>query len=281
MQDYRRAAAHRAAARKQEKTTLGRAIMNIGAMDFEGQSAIVTGGATGIGEACCRLFARAGAKVTVMDINREGAERVAGEIQQEGGDANAAVVDLTDWEATRVAVEDVRGRVGRIDVMVHSAGGFPKYISLMDCPVEAWEPVVDSNLKSLFYLLKALAPVMIEQGYGRIVALASMAVRGSQIVSGPHYGAAKAGEIGLIQQAAKALGPHGITANAVAPGAVMTPRTNAMRTPEATRRIESNTPMRRLAEPIDVAWPILFLCSREASYITGATIDVNGGASMI
>jgi len=255
--------------------------MNIGAMDFDGQSAIVTGGATGIGEACCRLLAKSGAKVAVMDINREGAERVAGDIAKEGGDARASVVDLTNWKATQEAVEGVHARAGRVDVMVHSAGGFPKYISLMDCPVEAWEPVVDSNLKSLFYLLKALAPVMIEQSYGRIVALASMAVRGSQIVSGPHYGAAKAGEIGLIQQAAKALGPHGITANVVAPGAVMTPRTNAMRTPEATRRIETSTPMRRLAEPIDVAWPILFLCSREASYITGATIDVNGGASMI
>jgi 3-oxoacyl-[acyl-carrier protein] reductase len=255
--------------------------MDKDATDFSGQSVIVTGGATGIGEACCRLFAAKGAKVTVMDIDGPGAERVAGAVKADGGDAQASVVDLTDWEATRAAIEKVHAANGRIDVMIHSAGGFPKYISLMDCPVEAWDPVIDSNLKSLFHLLKALAPLMIEQGYGRIVALASMAVRGSHIVSGPHYGAAKAGEIGLVQQAAKALGPHGITANVVAPGAVMTPRTNAMRTPEATKRIETNTPMRRLAEPIDIAWPILFLCTREASYITGATLDVNGGASMV
>ena len=255
--------------------------MSKDALDFAGQSVIVTGGATGIGEACCHLFAAKGAQVTVMDIDDAGAERVAEDVKNDGGDIHTSVIDMTDWEATRTAVNNIHGRAGRIDVMVHSAGGFPKYINLMDCPVDGWDTVIDSNLKSLFHLLKAAAPLMIERGYGRVVALASMAVRGSYIVSGPHYAAAKAGEIGLIQQAAKALGPHGITANVVAPGAVMTPRTNAMRTPEATQRIETNTPMRRLAEPIDVAWPILFLCTREASYITGATLDVNGGASMI
>jgi 3-oxoacyl-[acyl-carrier protein] reductase len=108
-----------------------------------------------------------------------------------------------------------------------------------------------------------------------------MAVRGARIVSGPHYAAAKAGEIGLIQQAARALGRHGITANIVAPGAVRTPRTNAMRTPEAEKRIEDSTPVGRLSQPEEIAWPILFLASREAGYITGATLDVNGGDVMV
>jgi 3-oxoacyl-[acyl-carrier protein] reductase len=250
-------------------------------MDFDRQSVIVTGGATGIGEACCHLFAQGGGDVTVMDINREGAERVAGEVRDKGGKAEASIVDLTDFGATREATDAVVQRAGGIDVMVHSAGGFPRYINLMDCPVESWDGVVDSNLKSLFYLLKAATPAMIENGYGRIVALSSMAVRGARIVSGPHYAAAKAGEIGLIQQAARALGRHGITANAVAPGAVRTPRTNAMRTPEAERRIQDSTPLGRLSQPEEIAWPILFLCSREAGYITGATLDVNGGDVMV
>ena len=255
--------------------------MNKNVLEFDGQSVIVTGAATGIGEACARLFAQRGAVVTLMDIDRDGAQRVAKDIRSDGGEAHVSIVDLTDWDATNTAVGETHARAGRLDILVHSAGGFPKYISLMDCPVEAWDSVIDSNLKSLFYLLKASAPLMIAANYGRIVALASMAVRGSTVISGPHYGAAKAGEIGLVQQSARALGPHGITANIVAPGAVMTPRTNAMRTPEATAKIEANTPARRLCEPEEVAWPILFLCSQQAGYITGATLDVNGGASMI
>jgi 3-oxoacyl-[acyl-carrier protein] reductase len=248
--------------------------------DFSGQSVLVTGGATGIGEASASLFAEFGAAVTIMDIDKPGAERVAREIKAKGGEAHSVHVDLTDWKATKAAVDEMHARHGRIDVMVHSAGGFPRYISILDLPVEAWDGVVDSNLKSLFYLIKAAAPLMVAANYGRIVALSSMAVRGSKIVGAPHYAAAKAGEIGVIQQAARVLGRHNITSNAVAPGAVRTPRTNQMRTAEAEKRIEESTPVGRLSQPVEIAWPILFLCSREASNITGTTLDVNGGASM-
>ncbi|MBT7855415.1 MAG: SDR family NAD(P)-dependent oxidoreductase, partial [Nitrospinaceae bacterium] len=103
-------------------------------LNFDGQSVIVTGGATGIGESCSHLFARQGASVTVMDFDEKGAERVAGDIRGKGGDAATSIVDLTDFEATRKAVEAVHSRVGRLDVLVHSAGGFPRYISLIDMP---------------------------------------------------------------------------------------------------------------------------------------------------
>ncbi len=253
--------------------------MSDSVIGFEGQSVIVTGGATGIGESCAHLFAGRGASVTVMDFDARGAERVAGEVQAEGGDAAASIVDLTDYGATREAVEGVCGRTGRLDVLVHSAGGFPRYISLIDMPVEDWDGVVNNNLKSIFHLLKAAAPLMIEGGYGRIVTLSSAVARSSN--HSPHYTSAKTGVLGLTRQAARELGPHGITVNAVAPASVNTPRTMGMRTEAQTENIRRITPLGRMCEPEEIAWPIVFLCSREAGYITGVTLDINGGSTMV
>ena len=247
---------------------------------FEGQSAVVTGAATGIGEATARILAREGAEVALVDLDGEGAEAVAASIGESGGRARAVAADLTDWETTRAAVEEAHRRAGKIDVLVHSAGGFPRYVSLLDCPVEAWDGVVDSNLKSMFYLLKAAAPLMVEAGYGRFVTLSSMAARSGVNPNPPHYAAAKAGALGLTRQAARELGPHGVTVNAVAPANARTPRTLGIRTSERIAHIEKTSPAGRLAEPEEIAQAVVFLCSREAGYITGATLDVNGGATM-
>ena len=248
---------------------------------FEGQSAIVTGAATGIGESTARILAREGAEVTILDFDREGAEAVAHSINESGGGAHLALADLTDWEATSAAVEQARRRAGKIDVLVHSAGGFPQYVSLLDCPVDAWDSVVDSNLKSMFYLLKAVAPLMVAANYGRFVTLSSMAARSGVNPNPPHYTAAKAGVLGLTRQAARELGPHGVTVNAVAPANVRTPRTLGIRTPERIAHIEKSSPAGRLCEPHEIAEAVVFLCSREAAYINGVTLDVNGGATML
>ena len=247
---------------------------------FEGQNAIVTGAATGIGESSARILAEKGATVTIFDINKEGAERVCSSINENGGKAFSSITDLTDWEATKNAVEEAKSREKGLDIVVHSAGGFPKYVSLLDCPVDTWEGILDSNLKSMFYLLKASAPLMIENKYGRFVSLSSMAARSGTNPNPPHYTAAKGGVLALTRQVALELGKYNITVNAVAPANVNSPRGLANRTQERISHIENTSPMRRLCEPDEIASAVVFLCSKEAGYITGATLDVNGGATM-
>ncbi|MBM3343084.1 MAG: SDR family oxidoreductase [Betaproteobacteria bacterium] len=251
------------------------------AKNFAGQFALVTGAATGIGEASARELARRGARVGVMDINAEGAARVASAIAAEGGDAMPCVVDLMSWEATQHAVAAAHVSAGRLDVVVHSAGGFPQYVNLIDCPVDAWDAVVNSNLRSMFYLLKAAAPLMMAAKYGRFVTLSSMAARSGVNPNPPHYTAAKGGILALTRQAALDLGKHGITVNAVAPANVLTPRTLNIRSPERIVHIEKTTPLGRLAKPEEIAAAVVFLASPEASYITGVTLDANGGATMV
>jgi 3-oxoacyl-[acyl-carrier protein] reductase len=251
------------------------------ARNLEGQFALVTGAATGIGEATARELARRGARVGLLDINAEGAARACAAIAAEGGDAWPFVADLTNWDATKRTVEEAHARAGRLDVVVHSAGGFPKYVNLIDCPVEDWDAVVNSNLRSMFYLLKAAAPLMMAARYGRFVTLSSMAARSGVNPNPPHYTAAKGGVLALTRQAALDLGKFGITVNAVAPANVLTPRTLTIRTPERIAHIEKTTPVGRLGTPEEIAAAVVFLASPEASYVTGVTMDVNGGATMV
>ena len=248
---------------------------------FEDQCVIVTGSATGIGEACAIQLAQEGANVVIMDFNQQGAEDVANKIKAFGGKALVAVTDLNSWDATKSKIDEIAQSATGIQALIHSAGGFPSYVNLLDCPVEAWDSVVNSNLRSMFYLLKAVAPHMIKHQYGRFVAVSSMAARSGTNPNPPHYTAAKGGVLALTRQAAKDLGPYGITVNAVAPANVATPRTNAIRSPERLAHIQKTTPLGRLAEVDEIANAIVFLASRKASYITGITMDVNGGATMV
>ena len=249
--------------------------------NFQNQCVVVTGSATGIGEACAMQLAQKGAKVIVMDFNEKGAEAVVEKIKSFGGNAQSAVTDLNSWDATKSKIDEIASAPEGLHALIHSAGGFPNYVNLLDCPIEAWDSVVNSNLRSMFYLLKACAPHMIKNHYGRFVAVSSMAARSGTNPNPPHYTAAKGGMLALTRQAAKDLGTYGITVNAVAPANVMTPRTNAIRSEERLLHIQKSTPLGRLAEAEEIANAIVFLASREASYITGITMDVNGGATMI
>lgn len=249
--------------------------------DFKNQCVVVTGSATGIGEACAIQLAQKGAKVIVMDFNKDGAEVVVAKIKSFGGNAHIAITDLNSWESTKSSIDKVANAPEGLHALIHSAGGFPNYVNLLDCPIDAWDPVINSNLRSMFYLLKACSPHMIKNQYGRFVAVSSMAARSGTNPNPPHYTAAKGGILALTRQAAKDLGGYGITVNAVAPANVMTPRTNAIRSPERLAHIQKTTPLGRLADAEEVANAIVFLASSQASYITGITMDVNGGATMI
>lgn len=250
-------------------------------LDFQDQCVIVTGSATGIGESCAIQLAKLGARVVVMDFNSEGAKNVVEKIKSFGGEAICAVTDLNSWDITNTQIGECASSKLGLHAVIHCAGGFPNYVNLLDCPIEAWDPVVNSNLRSMFYLLKSSAPYMIKNNYGRFVAVSSMAARSGTNPNPPHYTAAKGGMLALTRQAARELGQYGITVNSIAPANVKTPRTDAIRSPERLSHIQKTSPLGRLAEVDEISNAIIFLASRDASYITGITMDVNGGATMI
>jgi 2-hydroxycyclohexanecarboxyl-CoA dehydrogenase len=244
-------------------------------MRLEGRSALVTGGAKGIGEAIVRRLAAEGARVWIGDIDTDGGERVAAETG-----AESVRLDVTDPESARAAVETA----GRLDVLVNNAG-MDEFGFFTDTTPEMWERVIAVNLKGVLACTGAVLPGMQEAGYGRIVSIASEAGRvgskGSAV-----YSAAKGGVIAFTKTIARENARFGITANAIAPGPIETPllkRANELG--EIGERIietmKRGTQLRRLGQPEEVAAAVAFLAAEEASYVTGETLGVSGGLGMV
>lgn len=250
-------------------------------MTLEGRVVAVTGGAKGIGAAIVRAFAARGAAVTALDVDMPGLEKLAAELRSHGADVTAVRADVTAWEDVRAAFESVVAARGRIDVLVNNAGGFSEIKPAEGIPEDEWELVFRLNVKSAFLCSKAVLPVMKRQRSGRIVNLSSIAGRGGAVVVAAHYAAAKAAILGFTRHLAREVAADGITVNAVAPGTTATERFRALRTPEQTRALVATVPMGRVAEPAEIAECVLFLASDAASYMTGATLDVNGGVLMV
>lgn len=244
-----------------------------------GSVAIVTAAAQGLGEAISKCFAREGATVAAVDINRKELERVVGEITAAGGRADLEVVDVTNSAAVDRMVAAVVERCGTVDILVNGAGGFHRLSPITEISDEEWERVITLNLTSAFYCTRAAARVMTEKKFGRIVSISS----GAGLAPNPHapsyapYGAAKAGVIGMSKLIARDLGPYNITVNCIAPGTTLTPRVKAVRDAESIARIAEMNPMRHLVEPEDTAEAALYLASKEARYVTGVTLMVNAG----
>ena len=248
--------------------------------DFSGQVAVVTGGARGIGRGAAEAFADAGARVYVVDVDEAGGEAVARAIQKQGGAASFVACDVTDARQVADAFARVVTEAGRIDILVNSAGGFWKQLSVEETSEEEWDKVIDLNLKSIFLCARAAIPIFKRQKSGRIVSIGSQAGVTVMQPSSPPYCAAKAGVHSLTRVLAFELGKHGVTANAIAPGTTATERVVAVRSQEQRDMIGKATLVGRIGEVSDMVGWILFLASPEASYLTGQTLSVNGGRFM-
>lgn len=250
-------------------------------MRFEGKVAIVTGAAKGIGLRVARAFGHEGARVAALDVNADGVEGLAYELGAAGREAVGLKVDVTAAGEVQRAVEAVVSRWGRVDVLINNAGGFSVIRRTEDIPDEEWEAIFRFNVTSAFLCTKAVLPHMRRQRSGSIVNLSSIAGRSSNVTTTSHYAAAKAAILGFTRHVALEAAGDGIRINAVAPGTVATERVKALRTPEQTRRIAETVPLGRIGEPEEIADVVLFLASDAARYVTGASLDVNGGLVML
>ncbi len=240
--------------------------------------ALVTGAARGIGLACATELSGAGAMVIIVDrLAREG-ETAASAIIAAGGKAAAVTADLAQTREVPRLVHEAVGRYGRIDILVNNAGVLNQ-TPTEELTEEQWDRLMAINLKAVFFLTQAVLPVMVRQGSGAIVSLASLAARVGGIAAGVDYATSKAGVVGLTRTLARQYGPKGIRVNAVAPGVIMTEMTRPW--PEEVRQdFVARTPLRRLGTPEDVARVVAFLAGPDSGFITGATVDVNGGLYM-
>lgn len=246
---------------------------------FDGKVVAVTGGGGGIGGAIVEAFVAVGARVFACDRSQEALDRFSSV-----PNVALAIADISDRHAAAAWVKGVEDTSGQaIDVLVNCAGGS---LSYRHKPIEEvsdaeWDDLLATNLHGTFAVCRAAAGAMRAAGQGRIINISSGAGVRASLTRIQAYTAAKHAVVGLTRQLAVELGPHGITVNAVAPANVRTPRTSGIRSAERIAHIERTTPLGRLSEPQEVANAVVWLASPQASYVTGVTLDVNGGATMI
>jgi 3-oxoacyl-[acyl-carrier protein] reductase len=240
------------------------------------KGAIVTGAARGIGKAIALAFVREGAKVALVDVDKEKLEVLKNEIEKEK--VIAILCDITKSLEVKAMADQVRKAFGRIDILVNNAGIIRRG-TIETVTEEDWDRVIQVNLKGTFNCCKAVVETMKSQRYGKIVNISSIAGKMGDITSAPGYGPSKAGMDALTKTLARQLAQYGINVNGVAPHAIET-EMSAQWSQERTKEIIASIPLGRLGKPEDVANAVLFLASDEASFITGEILDVNGGALM-
>lgn len=241
------------------------------------RTAVVTGGASGIGGAISRRLAADGAMVAIFDLNGDAARATAVSIEEAGGKAIGLSVDVTDRSGIDAALDEVRARLGRPAILVNSAG-ITVDGPFLEITAESWNRVLAVNLTGTFDCCQAVLPDMVEEGWGRIVNISSSSIHGGAPKMAC-YVSAKSGVVGLTKVLALEFAQHGITVNTIPPGFIETPmlRESVGRGLISVEDQIAKTPVGRIGQPEDIAAACAFLASEEASYITGQIIGVNGG----
>jgi 3-oxoacyl-[acyl-carrier protein] reductase len=246
-------------------------------LDFSGQTVVITGANRGLGKAMALRFWQAGAAVALLARNQEALDAVAAELLQTRDDPTniySASVDISDTDQVDDAARLILEKWGRVDVLINNAGlvspGSYDKIALDD-----WERILNTNLTGTFRMVAAFAPTMQQQRSGRIINVSSITAQTGGVSGGVHYAASKGGMLAMTKTLARDLAPYNVTVNSITPGQIDS-RGNFFN--EAQRqRLEAMIPLGRLGHVDDIAYAALFLASPMASYITGATLDVNGG----
>ncbi|GED67021.1 beta-ketoacyl-ACP reductase [Brevibacillus reuszeri] len=244
-----------------------------------GQVAVVTGGGSGIGKAICQQLSSQGAHVWVTDIQAEHASQVSEEIRQQGHQATAFRLDVTDHSAVRDFFAHVDQECGRVDILVNNAGiaGHPSL--LVNMSDEAWMQMFNIHVHGSFYCLREAAKRMIQQNYGRVVNMSSLAAETS-LAGFAHYGAVKYALVGLTEATAKELAGYQITVNAIKPGVIRSALTQGFLA-SAEERLATATPAKRIGNPEDIAMAVSMLVQPAASFVTGASLVVDGGFNLM
>jgi 2-hydroxycyclohexanecarboxyl-CoA dehydrogenase len=253
-------------------------------MTLKGRTALVTGGGRGIGRAIALALAREGAEVAVLDIVRENAERVREEIEGFGVKGLALGVDLTHRAEVTRAVEGAIAQLGQLDIVVNNAG-WDRMELFLESEEETWDKIIAINFKSVLYVCKAALPHMVERRTGRVISIASDAGRVGSTGEAVYAGT-KGAIIAFSKTLAREMARHGITVNVVCPGLTETPLLEGIRaqSPKTARVIEAVTraiPLGRVGQPEDIAGAVAFLASPAADFITGQTLSVSGGLTMV
>lgn len=247
---------------------------------LKGKVILITGGAQGIGLAMSQGCAENGAKVVMADINEEKLNMSVAELREKGYDCEGVRMDITNWEEIGQVMGDVCRKYGRLDGLVNNAGITSK-VKFIESSLQDFDKIINLNLRSVYMCCRVAADIMVRQGGGSIVNVASVAARnGGGLMSTSLYAASKGGVISLTKGIAREVAQYNVHVNAIAPGSIDTPMTTVNRNPEEYASSIQKIPLHRRGQPVDMVGPVVLLLSEAGSFMIGSTLDVNGGSYM-